>query len=185
VSDLYPDIDRWIIPSAVMAATVAGVRPAGRRGNESGAFWLGTRAAVSRVTAVVLPHGPGVEGSPGQWRVAPEVFGALSRWAKPRGLTLLNILHTHVQDVPPLLSWADRHRSVRVPGILAVVIGPGGEDADHHDWGWYVFEKDDYRRLMRADLDRRVEIAADEALEVWGADSESVWALKTGMTATF
>lgn len=184
MSELYPDIDRWMIPGAAMSATLAGVRPSGHCGNESGAFWLGTRTAISRVTTVVLPRGPGVEETPGQWRVASEVFGAISRWAKPRGLTLLGIAHTHVHGVPPRLSWADRHRSVRVPGILAVVIGRGGEDANHRDWGWYVFENDDYRELACPELDRRVEIAADDALDVWGADNESVWELNTGMTGT-
>lgn len=184
MSELYPDIERWVIPGAAMAATLTGVRPSGRRGNESGAFWLGARAAVSRVSAVVLPQGDGVEEGPGQWRVTPEVFGTISRWAKPRGLTLLGIAHTHVRGVPPKLSWADRHRSVRVPGILAIVIGRGGQDANHRDWGWYVFEKDDYRELALSELAGRVEIAVENRVDVVGADADSVWELKTGMTPT-
>jgi hypothetical protein len=136
------------------------------------------REAVAPVTAVVLPQGKGVEESPGQWCVSPEVFGAISRWAKPRGLALLGIAHTHIRGVPARLSWADRHRSVRVPGILAIVIGNGGEDDDHHDWGWYVYEEDDYRELSRTELRRRIQGDGSAAVEVWRADSEGVWLLK-------
>ncbi len=178
MSSPYPEIKEWMVPDAVKRATLAGVRPSGHRGNESGAFWLGVREAVAPVTAVILPQGKGVEESPGQWRVSPEVFGAITRWAKPRGLALLGIAHTHICGVPPRLSWADRHRSVRVPGILAVVIGNGGEDEDHYDWGWYIYEEDDYRELSRVELRRRVQENGAGAVEVWRADSEGVWPLK-------
>lgn len=177
MSTPYPDIDQWVLPDAAKRATFRGVRPSGHRGNESGAFWLGVRASVACVSAVVLPRGKGVDESPGQWRVSPEVFGAISRWARPRGLALLGIAHTHVRGSPARLSWADRHRSVRVPGILAVVIGNAGEDDDHYGWGWYVYEDDDYRELLRPELMRRVQESSRETVEVWRADSEGVWPL--------
>jgi hypothetical protein len=178
VSSPYPEIRHWIVPDAAKGATLNGVRPSGHQGNESGAFWLGVREAVAPVTAVVLPQGKGVEESPGQWRVSPEVFGAITRWAKPRGLALLGIAHTHIRGGPARLSWADRYRSVRVPGILAVVIGNGGEDDDHFDWGWYVYEEDDYRELCGDELRRRVHGGGAATLEVWRADSAGVWTLK-------
>ncbi len=177
MSTPYPDIRRWVLPEAAKAATLAGVQPAGRRGDESGAFWLGTRATVARVTAVVLPAGSGVDENPGQWRVSPEVFGAISRWAKPRGRTLLGIAHTHMHGVRSELSWADRRRSVCVPGILSVVIGNAGEDEDYRDWGWYLYDGGDYRPLVPPELARRVEIGAREVVEVWRADSQGVWRL--------
>ena len=177
MSTPYPEINEWILPAAAERATLDGVRPPGQRGNESGAFWLGVRASVAPVRAVVLPQGKGVDENPGQWRVSPEVFGAISRWAKPRGLTLLGIAHTHIRGVPARLSWADRNRSVRVPGILAVVIGNGGDDDDRYDWGWYVYEDEDYRQLLRPELMRRVQGNSKEAVEVWRADSEGVWPL--------
>ncbi len=178
MSTPYPEIKRWVLLGAVKSATLDGVLPSGRRGNESGAFWLGVRASVARVTAVVLPQGKGVEESPCQWRVSPEVFGAISRWAKPRGLTLLAIAHTHTASIPPVLSWPDRHQSVRVPGILAVVIGNGGRDHDHHDWGWYVYENDDYRQLLQPELMQRVHDNSRKVVEVWRANGEGVWPLK-------
>jgi proteasome lid subunit RPN8/RPN11 len=107
------------------------------------------------------------------WRVGAEVFGTISRWAKPRGLSLLGIVHTHLPGVPARLSWADRHQSVRVPGILAVVIGNGGQDADHLDWGWYVCARDDYRRLHRTELVRRVRLN-EQGADVWRADGEGL-----------
>ena len=64
-----------------------------------------------------------------------------------------------------------------MPGILAVVIGGGGEDLDHLGWGWYVYEDGDYRRLAPPELAGSVEIAADQAIDVRRADSEGVWPL--------
>ena len=175
MSTPYPGITQWVVPHAVRRSTLDGVRPAGLRGDESGAFWLGVRADVAAVTAVVLPRGKGVEETPSHWRVAPEVFGAISRWAQPQGLTLLGIAHTHVHGVPVRLSWADRHQSVRVPGILAVVIGDGGQDEDHFGWGWYVYDKGDYREILRTELKRRVRESRTDAVGVWRADSDGVW----------
>lgn len=175
MSTPYPRIEHWILAEGVCAATLEGVRAAGQLGNESGAFWLGERAGTARVHTVVLPAGPGVEERPYQWRVSPEVFGAVSRWAKPRGLTLLGIAHTHGRGVPARLSWADRYRSVQVPGILSVVIGNGGEDRDHLKWGWYVYENGDYVELMPTELARRLEIERGREVEIWRADALGVW----------
>lgn len=175
----YPEIREWVLSAAARGATLDGVRPPGRRGRESGAFWLGVRQGVAQVTAVVLPNGGGVEEGIGYWRVSPEVFGAISRWAKPRGLTLLGIAHTHVRGVPARLSWSDRHRSVCVPGILSVVIGNAGEDEDHYDWGWYVYEADDYRELPRYELTQRVKVDGTDVVEVLRADSAGLWPLST------
>jgi len=177
VTTPYPTINEWVVSDAARRATLAGVRPAGRAVRESGAFWLGAREAIARVAVVVLPKGRGVEESIGHWRVTPEVFGEISRWAKPRGLTLLGIAHTHVRGVPARLSWSDRHRSVCVPGILSVVIGNGGEDDDHDKWGWYVYDEDDYRELLPPELTQRVRSNSTDAVEVLYADTEGVWPL--------
>jgi hypothetical protein len=174
VSEVYPEIAEWFVPTKASEATLAGVAEAGRARKESGAFWLGPRAGTSSVTDVVLPSGDGVEESADYWRVAPEVFGAISRWAKPLDLTLLAIVHTHIRGVPPRLSWADRHRSVRVPGILSVIIGNGGEDKIHERWGWYIFDTDDYRELRREELSERVHWI-ESGVRVWRADRHGVW----------
>ncbi len=173
----YPPIDRWVVPDSALVATLRLVAPAGRVGNESGVFWLGSRAAVARVSAVVHPQGKGVEEAPGFWRVSPEVFGVISRWARPLGLTLLGIAHTHGRGIPARLSWADRNRSVRVPDILALVIGNGGEDHDYREWGWYVYENEDFRELDEGELIKRVELRVGETVGVWRADSAGVWQL--------
>lgn len=175
----YPTIKEWVVSDAARRVTLDGVRPAGRKAKESGAFWLGVRKDTARVTVVVLPKGSGVEESIGHWRVSPEVFGEISRWAKPRGLTLLGIAHTHVRGVPVRLSWSDRHRSVCVPGILSVVIGNGGEDEDPFSWGWYVYEADDYRELLRPELTQRVRGSSTDPVDVLRADDEGVWPLTT------
>src|SRR5712692_7750844 len=104
MSSPYPPIKRWVFADGIYTATLQGIRPAGLRGNESGAFWLGKRSAITMVNTVILPSGSGIEERPGQWHVSSEVFGIISWWAKPRGLTLLGIAHTHVRGVPVRLS---------------------------------------------------------------------------------
>ncbi|MGH9961664.1 MAG: hypothetical protein ACREBC_31815 [Pyrinomonadaceae bacterium] len=154
-TDIYPPIEEWFIPNGACAATLAGVRPAGERGSEAGAFWLGGRSFRSRIEAVVLPSGSGVEEYSYRWRVSPEVFGEVTRWAKPLGLFLLGVAHTHLPGVPVDLSWVDRTEGVRAPDMLASVIGNGGLDESHHDWGWFVYEDNDYRRMPANELSKR------------------------------
>ena len=173
MSDVYPPISSWYLPDAAIAATLGGVRLAGVHGRESGAFWLGVRAETAIISAVVVPKGRGVEEHPGEWRVGADVFGAISYWAKARALTLLGIAHTHPRGVPPRLSWADRHLSVRVPGVLAVVIGNCGDDNSYKDWGWYVFEGGDYRQFDKRELMQRVR-RNSEAIELCRADEEGL-----------
>jgi hypothetical protein len=173
-SNIYPPIEEWLVPERVWAATLAGVQPSGQLGLESGAFWLGNRSSRTKIEAVVLPSGPGVEEHPYQWRVSPEVFGEVARWAKPLGLTLLAVAHTHITGVPVDLSWADRTRSVQVPGMLAVVIGNGGQDAVFTEWGWFIYESNDYREISRPELLNRVRVIEASHVEIFGADSTGV-----------
>jgi len=171
----YPPIERWLVPQAALDATVDAVVSASRRGNESGSFLLGHRETQALISAVVLPRGRGVEETPWYWRVGADVFGRVSSWAKPRGLSLLAILHTHLDDVPARLSIADRTRSVRVPGVLAVVIGEGGSERNVRRWGWYVFEGDDHRRFDDAELAARIAIDPLAQIELVDADADGVW----------
>jgi hypothetical protein len=178
----YPPIERWLVPQAALDATLEAVVPASRRGNESGSFLLGRREQVARTSVVVVPRGLGVEETPWYWKVGGEVFGQISSWAKPRGLALLAVLHTHLADVPARLSRADRTRSVRAPGVLAVVIGHGGQDVNAHAWGWYVYDSDDYRRLDESEFAARVEIDPLVEVEIHRADADGVWPIRGGQT---
>jgi len=175
----YPPIKQWVFAERVFGNTLDGVRPAGHSGRESGVFWLGTRQETSRVSAIVIPRGAGVEERPNCWRVSPEVFGAVTRWANPLNLCLLAVAHTHVRGAPPVLSWTDRNFGVRVPGVLAVVIGSGGDDSDHHNWGWYVFENYDYSPLSQTEIDERISIDPAGQVEAWTADASGVQILRT------
>jgi proteasome lid subunit RPN8/RPN11 len=170
----YPPIERWLVPEAALDETLEAVVPASFLGNESGSFLLGRRERTARMTVVVLPRGRGVEETPWYWRVGAEVYGQISSWAKPRGLSLLAILHTHLHGVPARLSRADRTRSVRAPGVLAVVIGGGGEERNLGAWGWYVYENSDYRRLDPAELAARIDIDQLAEVEIRGADADGV-----------
>jgi proteasome lid subunit RPN8/RPN11 len=169
----YPPIEHWLVPSGARRATLRAVRPAGRRGCESGAFWLGNRARTAAVSAVVLPSGPDVQERPDRWRVAAEVYGRISEWASERGLSLLAVVHTHVGDSVDL-SGADRRRSVQAPGVLAVVIGHGGSERRWRRWGWSFYEDGDYRPLDHGELHRRVHFRPLRRCAIWRADAHRV-----------
>jgi hypothetical protein len=166
----YPRIDVWELDRSAIAATLTAVQRPGRAGNEGGVFWLGTRAATSAVRAVVVPVGDGVIEAPGFWLVAPEVYGAISRWAAERNWSLLGICHIHGEGVPAVLSAQDRNHLVRAPGVLAVVIGSGGRDQGHGLWGWYEFAAGAYREISPGERERRLRITDHADVEVWSAD---------------
>jgi hypothetical protein len=61
----FPSIERWRLPRMACERTRQAVLPAGRRGNESGVFWVGRRQATTTISAVIFPTGPGVVEAPG------------------------------------------------------------------------------------------------------------------------
>lgn len=150
----FPPIERWLVPEAACEQTREAVLPAGRRGTESGVFWLGTRAATSIVRTVAMPIGVGVIEEPWRWSVSAELYGAVAAYAKPRGLTLLAVVHTHLSARVPHLSRTDRMQGLKVQDALAVIIGSAGEERDPARWGWFVYDRGDYRDIG---LDERAE----------------------------
>jgi proteasome lid subunit RPN8/RPN11 len=175
---VYPSIEQWTVGEGFLQATLKGVYGAAQFGRESGAFWLGKREANARITALVFPRGPGVEEARGLWRVSPELFGAVTRWAVPRDLCLLAVAHTHTGCTKPFLSWTDRTFGVRIPGILAIVIGSGGKEHNYFRWGWYVFEENDYRQILRSEMRKRLRLDPSQRFEVWHADEGTVQILE-------
>lgn len=166
----YPDVDVLELDRSVITATLAAVQRPGRDGNEGGVFWVGTRAATSAVHAVVVPAGDGVIEAPGFWRVTPEVYGAISRWASERGWSLLGICHIHGEGIPAELSIQDRNHLVRAPGVLAVVIGSSGRDHAPDLWGWYEYASSAYREMDADERHRRLRLTDAADVEVWAAD---------------
>ena len=63
------------------------------------------------------------ETAPGNFRGRTAIT-----WAKPRGLSLLGIVHTHIGLIPARLSRTDRTQGVKAPDALSVVIGRGGDE---------------------------------------------------------
>jgi hypothetical protein len=174
MNEPYPHINRWVLPSAAFSATLRAVQEEGQSVREAGALWLGSRADTAHVTAIVFPTGKGVHATAGKWKVSPEIFGVVTRWAKPQGLCLLGVVHTHLHGVPPRLSGADREYSVQVPGMLAVVIGEGGHECDHHNWGWYLYENNDYRQLLPQEVRQLFEMTS-EGVELRRANADKLW----------
>jgi hypothetical protein len=136
--------------------------PAGRRGVESGVFWLGDRAATSAITAVAHPTGEGVEETPFSWRVSPEVYAAIARWARPRGLTLLAVAHVHLSEARPRLSPTDRSQGLKVQHALSVILPRGGREPNPKAWGWFVYEGAEYRELPPAEAAVRIARTGDD-----------------------
>jgi proteasome lid subunit RPN8/RPN11 len=157
----FPPIKRWRLPRAACERTRQAVLPAGRRGNESGVFWAGRRQPTSTISAVIFPAGPGVVQAPGRWSVTAEVYAAVASWAKPRGLSLLAVVHTHLGVLPPRLSRTDRMQGLKVPDALAVIIGRGGDEPDADAWGWFVYDGGGYRALGGAERAERLEVVDD------------------------
>lgn len=170
----YPPIRRWVLPQFLFETTLKGVRKSGGNVRESGALWLGERGTHAEICSVVLLQGKGVDQLPYRWKVGAEVFGAVTRWAKPRGLCLLGVVHTHLRGVPPRLSRADSEYSVQVPDMLAVVIGDGGAELDYRKWGWYVYESNSYRRLTNREFAVRLVFSAESPLEIRCANADGV-----------
>lgn len=166
----YPDIDVWELDRSAIGATIAAVQRPGRDGKEGGVFWIGTRGQTSVVRAVVIPAGEGVVEAADFWRVTPEVFGAVSRWASERAWSLLGICHTHGDGIPARLSIQDRAHLVRAPGVLAVVIGSGGREDNPQRWGWYEFTSGAYHEIGPGERQCRLRLTNDTEAEVWAAD---------------
>jgi hypothetical protein len=156
----YPTIESWDVPTAAVEATLAGVLPGGRRGVESGTFWLGTRASISAVEAVVILRGRGVVEEEAFWEVSPEAYGQVSRWARVRRLSLLGTAHTHGQGVPVRLSSLDRRHLVRAPDLLALVLGEAGDERDPARWSWNVCANGSFRTLDGTEFRERVTFTA-------------------------
>jgi proteasome lid subunit RPN8/RPN11 len=159
----FPPIERWRVPVRACELTRDAVTPAGRAGCESGVFWLGSRAIVSEVTTVVFPVGDGVEETPFYWSVAPEVYAAVTAFAKPQGLTLLGVVHTHLSVHRPHMSLTDRRDGLKTPDALALIVPSGGDEPEPRSWGWFFYDCGDYRPLDGGEWTKRVELTTDGA----------------------
>jgi hypothetical protein len=170
----YAAIDSWVVPLAAVEATLAGVVFGGRRGVESGTFWLGTRASTSTVEAVVMLRGRGVVEEAGLWEISPETYGQVSRWARARRLVLLATAHTHGYGVPARLSGLDRRHLVRAPDLLALVLGEAGEECDPARWSWNVCVNGSFRALEGREFSERVTFTAAAPVALACADVDGV-----------
>jgi len=160
---LYPPVSRWLIPEAACELTRESVQPAGRRGTESGVFWLGTRATTSIVRVVAKPAGIGVVEEPWRWSVSAELYAAIAAYARPRCLTLLGVVHTHLSPRVPRLSPTDRTRGLKINDALAVIIGSAGGELDPAHWGWFVYGPRGYRRLAAGERAERITMTTEPA----------------------
>ena len=156
-----------------MGATADWLREG--HGREAAVLWIGRRDLESRVTAVVLMRGVGVDEEWGGFTASPEVLGTITRWAKPKGLALLADAHGHPRGVPGRLSAWDRRHGLRVPEFLSIVAGDGGRDVPEA-WGWYVFQRGQRSYRLMTARQREGKFVFDPALscQLMQADAVSV-----------
>lgn len=122
---------------------------------------------------MVLPRGEGVVEAASRWQIAPEVMGAITGWARPQGLVMLGMMHTHIGG-SVAMSWSDRSRVVQVPGMLSVISGTAGSRDHLERWGWYLYEDGAYRELALAERHRRIVIIDGAPSAAWTASSEGM-----------
>ena len=171
--DPYPKISTWRLAERVVPATRDALR--GADGREAAVLWLGERSAEAVVTSVVRLHGVGVQEGRGHFEAAPEVLGTVTRWAKPKGLTLLASCHAHPSGVPGRLSGWDRRHGFVVPEFLTLVAGDGGSD-EPSGWGWYLFDREsrDHRLISERERATRLRVDRSMAGAVFVADAREV-----------
>lgn len=171
--DPYPPIESWLLAGAVVSATWDALRAGD--GRETAVLWLGERHAQAVVTSVVRLHGVGVEEGRGHFEAAPEVLGAVTRWAKPQGLTLLGNCHAHPRGVPGRLSVWDNRHGFAVPEFMALVAGDGGRDEPSR-WGWYIFDRRSraYRPMDEGERAACIIVDGDANNGIFVADAKGV-----------
>jgi hypothetical protein len=136
-------------------------------------LWLGDRNSTARVTAVALPHGPGVVEKPGFWQMSTEVYGQVGEWASRRSVVLLALVHSHRVKGGNYLSELDQFASVHVPDFLSIVVGGFGSDSSPSLWGYHVFEGTSFKRLTTTEVAQRLVFQRGSVLS-FECDAEGV-----------
>lgn len=163
----FPHIDRWRIPAAVFAASLAEMARDGAEGNEGVALWLGTReGGEARVTHAVALRGLGVVRLPDHLSLPAAALNEVADVTIALGVTLLGQIHSHGPGYGVDLSRIDHVGGIRVPWFLSAVAPDYAlrPTTRIEDCGVHVFEPDrGYRRLPARELATRVVITDDDA----------------------
>ena len=172
-SAYFPEVRRWLIPTAALEASFAEMRADGReRGTEGIALWLGDRSADARITHVVRLRGAGVVREPDYVQISDALLNDVTDETIRLGATLLGQVHSHGPLASTDLSWIDKNGGVRVPFYVSVVAPAWASGvADISTCGVHVFEPPvGWRRLGAYEVAARVLVVpgAAEVITVAG-----------------
>lgn len=158
----------WNLPSDLLAASVAMMRPHGRVGNEGLALWLGRNDGQQAiVTHMVSLRGAGFRTSPLQLRLSWHAMSKLTDLADSLDTYLLGQIHSH-PGVYLDLSEPDQVYGVRCQDYLSVVCPHYAQRdvAGLDDCGVHLFDEGAYRRLLPAETTRRITLSPVAVTEV-------------------
>lgn len=149
----------WFLPEDLLRTSIEIMRTHGAHGNEGLALWLGTSDDSQRVmvTHAIEVYGTGFVTAPLQMRLSFRAMSALTDLADRLGCYLVGQIHSHPANYIDL-SDVDKDLGIRVQDYLSVVCPHYAQRPDLllSDCGLHVFEGANYRRLLSAEISRRV-----------------------------
>lgn len=151
---------QWIVPRALLEASIEVMRPHGARGNEGLALWFGDgderRVQFSHVVEV---FGSGFTTTPLYMRLSWRAMAALTEFADRHAVFLAGQIHSHPGTFIDL-SELDQVHGVRVPNYLSVVCPFYAQRslATLELCGVHLFDRDRYRRMNVVELRRRISV---------------------------
>lgn len=152
----------WQFPEDLMQRSLEIMRPHGAKGNEGLALWLGeAKGQVAEITHIVSISGPGFKTSPQYMSLSMRALAILTDLADQFGVYLVGQIHSH-PGVFTDLSALDQAHGIRIPDYLSLVCPHYAQQSNTqlNDCGVHVFESNVYRRLSRAETERRIRVTS-------------------------
>lgn len=167
MTNFYPTVSRWNIPSTIWSASTEDLARDGAQGNEGIVLWLGRRLdSEAHVMRLLLIRGQDVTRRPSFVRVGDRLINDVTDVAIDLGLTLIGQAHSHGPGAGNTLSPTDRRYGIAVPGFLSIVFPDFALRAlAPADCGVYVCdERRVFQRLNGADITERVFLVNSRAI---------------------
>lgn len=166
----FPKIKRWIIPQAALDQSREEMALDGRAGNEGTSLWLGTKkGGEARLTHLVFLRGPGVDKSPYNIRITPELMREVHEKAMAVSGILIGQIHSHHRHCGVDLSPTDHACGIRVPYFLSIVYPDYAqtESTKITDCGVHVFLPDKgFVRLSSKEVAKQIIVEPQLPVEV-------------------
>lgn len=156
----------WHLPDNLLSQSIAIMRPQGRVGNEGLAFWFGVENQNKlMVTHIVEVFGTGFITTPLHMSLSLIAMTRLTQLTEELNIFLIGQIHSHPGNFVDL-SELDKSHGIRIPDYLSVVCPYYAQRdlVDLEEFGFHVFEKNKYRRMLNKEISTRISIQ-NEPLE--------------------